>query len=321
MDLTFAAFAVLAFLAVVLSLEGLFNLWQSKHGAEAKRIRQRMAALSGESHREATLERAQERKDDWLSRILVGTGDGSRLDRWVSAAGTQTTATELVAWTAVLVVVGAVVPSFMKLPTSFSLALALALGAVPWLVVGQKRAARIRRFEHQLPEALDMMARALRAGHAFPSAIKMCGEETAEPLGRDLRIFSDELNYGMPMQQALQNFAGRVPVDDVRFFSVAVMIQRESGGNLAELLEKISGIIRERLKLHGQVRTLTAEGRFSAIVLVGLPLFMAFILNLINPKMTSMLWTDPAGQKMVGVALVMMILGVLWMRKLIRIRV
>jgi tight adherence protein B len=149
----------------------------------------------------------------------------------------------------------------------------------------------------------------------------MCGDEMAEPMGRDFRILSDEMNYGVPAAEALQNLALRVPLPDVSYFVVAVMIQRESGGNLAELLDSISAILRARLKLLGEVRTLSAEGRLSAIILTALPFAVAGVVQAVNPGFLAVLWTDPAGLQIVGVALAAMGVGVVWMRSIIRIRI
>jgi tight adherence protein B len=149
----------------------------------------------------------------------------------------------------------------------------------------------------------------------------MVSEEMSEPLGRDFRILFDEMNYGVPVNEALENLARRVPVPDVSYFVVAVLIQRESGGNLAELLDKIASIVRERLKLLGEVRTLSAEGRLSAIILTALPFGVALVINLVNPTYMDLLWSDPTGLKLVGVALFMMLMGILWMRSIIDIRV
>jgi tight adherence protein B len=322
MDLSFALFAVLAFLAVVLGLEGLYNLWMNKHGAEAKRIGERLAALRGELHTEVSLERVQERQRmGALQALIDSTAQGSRLSHWVRASGLQVGAAELVAWSAVLGVVGFFAPRLLGLAPIFGVTLALVLAILPWWRVASVRGKRVARIELQLPEALDLMCRALRAGHSFPTAIRMVGTEMSEPLGKDFRILADEVNYGVPMGEALANFADRVPLADVRYFVVAVMIQRESGGNLAELLENISAIVRARLKLMGEIRTLSAEGRLSAIILTALPFGVAAVVNIVNPKFMSVLWTDPAGLRMVGVALFMMVVGILWMRSIIRIRV
>jgi tight adherence protein B len=176
-------------------------------------------------------------------------------------------------------------------------------------------------FERQIPEALDLMGRALRAGHAFPTAVKMVGDEMADPIGKEFRILFDETNFGVPQNEALVRLADRVPVDDLRFFVVAVTIQRESGGNLAELLDNIASIVRARLKLLGEVRTLSAEGKMSAWVLGLLPFCVAVLINLVNPNFMDVLWTDPVGLRLVGGALVLMAFAVWWMRIIIRIRV
>jgi tight adherence protein B len=200
-------------------------------------------------------------------------------------------------------------------------ALGLAAAALPWWRMNVARRKRFARFEQQFPEALDMLSRAMRAGHAFPTAVKMCGDEMAEPMGRDFRMLSDEMNYGVPASEALQNLAQRVPLPDVGYFVVAVMIQRESGGNLAEVLDNISSMLRQRMKLMGEVRTLSAEGRMSAVILTALPFAVALLVGMVNPGFMSVLWTDPLGTRMVNVALFMMALGILWMRSVIRIRV
>jgi tight adherence protein B len=184
-----------------------------------------------------------------------------------------------------------------------------------------RRDKRIRQFEKQIPEALDLMSRALRAGHAFPTAIQMVADEMQDPIAQEFRILFDETNYGVPQQLALLRLADRVPVADLAYFVVAVQIQRESGGNLAELLDNISGIVRARLKLLGEVRTLSAEGRLSALILIALPFVTAALINLVAPDFMRVLWTDPAGIQFVGAALISMVFGMLWMRKIIRIRI
>ena len=165
------------------------------------------------------------------------------------------------------------------------------------------------------------MGRALRAGHAFPTALKMVGDEMNDPLASEFRAAFDEVNFGIAMPDALMNLATRVPSTDLRYFVIAVLIQRETGGNLSELLTSISAIIRDRIKLMGQVRVLSAEGKMSAWVLSLLPFGAALMIQLTNPQFLEVLYTDPAGRKMLAGAGVMMVLGILAMRKIIRIRV
>ena len=322
MDITFALFAVFGFLAVVLAMEGLYNMWASSRSDEARRISSRLASLRGEVRTEISLQRVQQRsRMPWLQDLVASTGPGERLSMFVRSSGLQVSAAELLLLSLLLGAVGFALPAVLGRPPILGAALALALAALPWWRLSSARNKRVQRFEQLFPEALDMMARAMRAGHAFPTAIKMCGDEIAEPMGRDFRLLSDEMNYGVPAAEALQNLSLRVPLPDVSYFVVAVMIQRESGGNLAELLDSISDILRQRLKLMGEVRTLSAEGKLSAYILTSLPFGVALMVNIVNPEFMSVLWTDPAGLRVVGAALFMMVLGILWMRSIIRIRV
>jgi len=164
------------------------------------------------------------------------------------------------------------------------------------------------------------MSRAMRAGHAFPTALKLVADEIAAPLGEEFKAAFDEVNFGVAMGDALGNLAQRVPSMDLQYFVVAVLIQRESGGNLTELLSSIANIIRDRHKLAGQVRVLSAEGRISAWVLCLLPFGAGFMMYLANPGTMGVLWTDPGGRKMLYGALGMMLFGVLAIRKIVRIR-
>jgi len=322
MDIVMLLFWLLGFLAVVAALEGLYHVWASNASTQARRIRERLAALRGDVMAEVAIERTQQQgRLPWFQTLLDRFEAGQQLTTWVRASGATVSPGELILLSFGLALVGLLLPGLLGRPPVFGPALALVLGVVPWLCVSRARARRIARFEQQLPEALDLMGRAMRAGHAFPTAIKMVGEEVSEPLGREFRVLFDEMNYGVPTPEAMARLAQRVPLPDVSYFVVAVLIQRESGGNLAELLDKISAIVRARLKLLGDVRTLSAEGRLSAIILTCLPFGVGLVVNLINPEFMAVLWSDPAGVKLIGVAMVMMVLGMLWMRRIIRIRV
>ena len=322
MDVSFVLFAVMAFLAVVLCLEGAYNIWASRSSPEAKRISMRLDALSGELATPASIERARaQTRMPRANLLLARFGLGKRMQRFINASAMAVSAAELLLMSSVLGVAGFLLPGLLGKPPIFGAVLAVGLAVLPWWRVSIKRRKRVEKIERQFPEALDLMGRAMRAGHAFPSAVKMVADEMAEPLGRDFRILFDEMNYGVPTSDALRHLADRVPIPDVSYFVVAVMIQRESGGNLAELLDKISTIVRARLNLLGEVRTLSAEGKLSAIILTALPFGVAGLVNLVNPKFMDVLWTDPVGLKMVGFAMFVMLLGIMWMRSIIRIRV
>jgi tight adherence protein B len=321
-DVSFVLFAVVTFLAVVLALEGAYNLWASGRSPEARRITARLEALSGEMSTATSIERSlAPTRMLRLNALLASTRFGQRMHRFISASAMAVSPAELVLMSMALGLLGLALPGLFGKPPIFGAALGLALAVLPWWRVASRRNTRIERIERQFPEALDLMGRAMRAGHSFPSAVKMVADEMAEPLGRDFRLLFDEMNYGVPTNEALLHLADRVPVSDVSYFVVAVMIQRESGGNLAELLDKISVIVRDRLELLGEVRTLSAEGRLSAIILTALPFGVGLVVNIMNPEFMAVLWTDPMGLRMVGVAIFMMVLGILWMRSIIRIRV
>jgi tight adherence protein B len=322
MDTSFVLFAVVAFLAVVLSLEGLYNVWASRRSPEARRIAARLEMLAGQSIAQASIERELRKpRMPGLNTLLEQSGLGRRGQRFVGTSGVSVSMAELVVMSAALGVLGLMLPGLVGRPPIFGPVLGLGLAVLPWWRVASRRRRRIERIERQFPEALDLMGRAMRAGHSFQSAVQMVAEELADPLGRDFRVLFDEMNFGVPVSDALANLARRVPLDDVSYFVVAVMIQRESGGNLAELLDKIAAIVRQRLNLLGEVRTLSAEGRLSAIILTALPFGVGLVVNIVNPKFMAVLWTDAMGHKMVGAALFMMLVGILWMRRIIRIRV
>jgi tight adherence protein B len=323
MDSTYVLFIVLLFVAVVLALEGGYQVWASKNSAEAKRVAARLHALD-DAGAQAPLSierRTAVHRWSWLDDVLAGLPKGTEVLRYLESSGTGRGATEMLLCSAVLGVAGAALPIVLAKPWTFSLLLGALLAALPWFWLARKRSQRMRLFERQIPEALDLIGRALLAGHAFPTGVKMVGDEMPEPIAREFRLLYDETNFGMPQNEALMRLADRVPIDDLRYFVIAVMIQRESGGNLAELLANISGIVRARLKLLGEVRTLSAEGKLSAWILGLLPFCVGALINIVNPKFMDVLWTDPVGLKLVGGALVMMALGVWWMRKIIQIRV
>ncbi|WP_298235028.1 type II secretion system F family protein [uncultured Azohydromonas sp.] len=325
METSYLLFGVLLFVAVVLALEGLYQLWNSRHSGEARRLAARLRYLEGTpvADPEAEARRQAEQRWKWVeTELLAPLSMGRRLLHYVRSADTGRSAGELLVASVLLAALLGLLPvlalGWPLLPAGGLAALGAAL---PWLWLSQRRAQRLRLLEQQLPLALDLMGRALRAGHAFPTAIKMVGEEASDPIARDFRQLSEEINFGMGLTEALTRLAQRVPLEDARYFVIAVLIQRETGGNLAEVLDNISAIVRARLKLRGQVRTLSAEARLSAWILGLLPFAMALLLQLLNPKFMQTLWTDPAGVKLIGMALGAMALGVVWMRKIVRIRI
>jgi tight adherence protein B len=321
----FSVFILLVFLALVLLLEGLYLTWNAYRGPEAKRIEHRLRAMSagGSGGAEASILKQRLLSEaPALQRWLLGLPRIGELDKLLQQSGSTWSVTVFAVITLIVGVGAFVLVSFVPLlHWAFCALIAVGAGALPLLYILRKRHKRMQHIEQQLPDALDLISRALKAGHAFPSGLQMVSEEAKDPIAGEFRIVHDEVNFGVAVPTALMNLANRVPSTDMRYFIIAVLIQRETGGNLTELLGNISTLIRERLKLLGKVRVLSAEGRMSAWILCALPFVLAGVINLIHPKFMAVLWTDPMGLKMIYAALVMMVLGALWMRKIIRIRV
>ena len=205
--------------------------------------------------------------------------------------------------------------------TIFSILLGCAAGVAPLFYVLQKRSARFNRFEERLPDALDMMVSALRAGHSLISSMGTVSKEAGEPVAREFKKCFDEQNFGAELRTAMIDLVTRVPIDDVRIVVTAILIQKESGGNLAEVLEKAAHIIRDRFRLKRQIRVHTAQGRMTGWILSFLPVVLGLGLYIVNPEHLSLLWKRPIGVKMLYTACAMTIIGALIIRKIIRIRV
>jgi len=193
--------------------------------------------------------------------------------------------------------------------------------SLPWIVVMYKRNKRFMSFEEKLPEALDMMVGAIRAGHGFTSSIGLASREISDPIGGEFKQCFDEQNFGLDLRLAMRNLEDRVPIPDVQLIVSAVLIQKESGGNLAEILEKVAYVIRERFRLKRQIRVHTAQGRLTGWILAIFPIVLGFVFYLMDPARMSLLWTRPIGIKLLWTAAFMETIGVLIIRKIIRPRV
>jgi len=197
-----------------------------------------------------------------------------------------------------------------------------AAGAVaPMAVVGFKRSRRLRAFEKSFPEAIDLLGRAVRAGHAFTTGLEMVATELPEPVAGEFKTVFDEQTFGLPLRDALTNLAGRVPIVDVRFFVTALLVHKETGGNLAQILDDLAHVIRDRFKLLGEVRARTAQGRLTAGILIALPPAMIVLLRGMNPDYVNVLFTDPVGPYLLGGAALLQIVGSLLLWKVVNIQV
>ncbi|MGK5058278.1 type II secretion system F family protein [Janthinobacterium sp. LB2P49] len=325
MDLVFYGFAVLLFAACILMVEGAWLWWSGTHGSAARRINRRLLLMAarGEAggERVSILKQRRYARSPSLERLLRRVPHAARLDRLLLQSGLSWSVAQFFGGAGGLLLAALLWLAIWPMPLPGALLLLGVAGGGPYMVVLRARAARLKKIEAQLPEAADFLARALRAGHSFSNVLQMVGDELNEPISGEFKMAHEEINYGVPMNEALQNLAARIPLTDLRYLVIAVLVQRESGGNLAEVLVSIARIIRARLKLLGQVRVLSAEGRMSAWVLGLMPVVMMGVMALVNPQYIRLLWTDPSGIKLLWYAAGMVALGVVWMRNVIRIRI
>jgi len=321
---SFIVLAVLVFVAVVLLLESLYVTWRAHRGPEAMKLKSRLNALSATHDSTPQTRLLRQRMLSELppvERLLQGLPRLRQLDRSILQSGLSWSVSSVLLSAIACFALGwAVVAMGLHQPVTMAAAAGVVLGSLPFAYIQYRRTKRLEKFERQLPEALDLITRALRAGHAFPAALKMAGEEMAEPIAGEFSTVHDEVNFGVALGQALDHLSERVPLTDLRYFVVAVLIQRESGGNLTEILGNLSHLIRERLKLMGKVRVLSSEGRLSAWILTLMPFGMAGLMNLMNPAFMQPLWTDPIGISIITYTLALMFFGVLIMRKIVKIR-
>jgi tight adherence protein B len=243
----------------------------------------------------------------------------SPLQRDLNMAGMKITVATLLLSAGVLGLLAFLVVSYVAGNRMFGVAAGVLATFIPFIVVRQKKASRLRKFEEQFPEAIDLISRALRAGHAFTTGLAMVAEEIQKPVGEEFQLLYDRQNYGMPLPDAMKAFAARVPLIDARFFVTAVLTQRETGGNLGEVLDNLSRVIRDRFRVKRQVRVLTAHGRITGWILAGLPPALAAALFVLAPGQIKMLISDPLGVQMIVGALVLQVIGTLIIRKLVNI--
>jgi len=256
-----------------------------------------------------------------LDRLAANTGAGNWIARLIEQAGSRTgVSTVLLGSLGLGLGLGLLATAVVRHPAVLVPGFMLG-AAIPFIVLLRRRSVRLRRFEEQFPEALDLLSRAIKAGHAFQTAMGMVAEEGGDPIGPEFRKTFEEQNFGLPLKDALNNLAVRVPLLDVRFFVTAVLIQRETGGNLSEILDNLAHVVRERFKILRQVRVYTAHGRLTGYVLLALPAFLAMALMVINPEHMGVLFTERIGQLMIAVTVVMQTVGYFWIRRIVKIEV
>jgi tight adherence protein B len=325
MDTMVIGFTLSVFVAIALGVSGVYLWWDSRHSQTAKRLSQRlkMALLSSARHGadESILKQRVLAESQEVAALLGKLPRVNRLDLLLLQSGLDWSVARFLALTLIAPVAVVIGISTLNPPWVASAALAAAGASLPLFYVLHRRTRRLMKLEAQLPEATDLISRALRAGHSLPSALEMAGDELPQPIGTELAMVFGQINYGVSLNDALAGLTDRVPVDDLRYLVIAILIQRESGGNLAEILDNVGSLIRKRLQLLDKVRVLSAEGRLGGWILTALPPGMAVVVYQLNPELMSTLWKDPTGIQMMWTAIVMTCVGVLWIRQIVRIHI
>lgn len=320
--------AIFIFIIVVLIAEAINLALRIRANPELKRIRKVLRALSAEAYRKEIVNITRKRSLSnipWLNKGLLSIQSRSsfmkRLDIFLQQADVTFPLAVFILLSIIPALIGFIV--VIKLSNNYILASAVCvlMGMMPFLYISWKRKKRMRRFERQFPDALDMISRALRAGHAFSQGMQIVAEEFDDPLGSEFENTVNQMNYGISFQDALKSLSNRIDCPDLKLFAISIIIQRQSGGNLAEILENISHLIRERFKLRNKIRALSAEGKLSAIILIALPFFIGLTISVTTPEYIKILITDPIGKIMITICVIMMIIGVLIMKKIIAIKV
>jgi len=257
----------------------------------------------------------------WLNRSLLKLEVTSGLKRMIDQADLHITVMRLVLFAGTAAALGFLAASMVTVSLPLKLLFGLIAGAFPFLHVIAKRKKRMKKFLQLLPDALDLMSRGLSAGHAFTEALQMVSSEMPEPIATEFRKTYDEQNLGLSLKLALENMVQRIPLLDLRMCVTAIMIQRETGGNLSELLEKVAHTIRERFRIMEDLKTLTLSSRWSAWLLCALPIFLAVYMSVMNPTYMEVLWRDPRGHNLLFLAATMQILGMLMVQKIMKIKI
>jgi tight adherence protein B len=318
--LTLVLFLVIA--AGIFALASAYDLRNEK----ARLMRARLAAVDHAATRGSS-EELDLLRDELLSdipvlnRVLARSAHMSRLQKFLMQAEVKMRAGKFLLISATCAVVVAMLIYLLTYSPLLAFLAMVGGAALPTMAVSFLRTRRFHKFEQLFPEAIDMLSRATRAGHAFPTALELIADECAQPLSGEFRQLYEQQKFGLPMRDALLNLADRVPIIDVKFFVTAVLLQRETGGNLAEILDNLSRIIRERFKILRQVRVFTAQGRLTLMLLMALPPGLVVVMLLLNPEFIKPLFTDSIGHLLLTVGIIMQTTGFFLIRKIIHIKV
>ncbi len=320
---------MIPFIVFVTCMVGVFGAYMlATQGSEAKRrrLQQRLsdALLYTKNADDEEIQLARQElmsEIPGLSRVLMRMQLATRLRRMLDQADLHITVSRLLMLSLMAGILAAVAVSMVSISTLLMVVAGLVAASLPFLRIAYKRKKRLNAFLEQLPDALELMSRALQAGHAFAESLHMISTEMPEPIATEFRKTYEEQNLGLSLKLALENLSERVPLLDLRLCVTAILIQRETGGNLAEILEKVSVTIRERFRILEDLNTLTTSSRMSAWILCGLPIFVALVVSVMNPDYMSVLWRDPRGHNLLYAAGFMQITGMLIIRKILKIKI
>ena len=313
-----ALIAVLTFLVVVVVFLGIW-VFASAEGNQ-EQIRKRMSSVHKAERRGDVGLGLKLVRDEmmsgvpWLHQIMMKWSWSTKLQDFLMQSGLTIKPAKLLLICAG-VGLGAYLGAGYFLPHFYyTLPIGIIAAFLPIAFVAFQRKRRLRKFEEYFPEALDLLGRAVRAGHAFTTGLEMISKECPEPLAGEFRTAFEEQNFGLPLRDALLNLTERIPLIDVRFFVTALLIQKETGGNLAEILDGLARVIRDRFRIYREVQVRTAQGRLTAGILIALPIMMLIILSGLNPKYVGVLFTDPMGPVILATAAIMQLIGsaILW---------
>jgi len=316
----------LVFLFALFLVLGAYLLATLGSDAKRARLRQRLSeALLHSAHNEdveVVLARNELMSEiPWVNRALIRVQVALHLKQMLDQADLHITPSRLVMFSGMAGMLAALAASVISISIMVMVAAGLVAAALPFIHVYWKRKSRFDRFLEHLPDALDLMSRALAAGHGFAEAMHMVSAEMPEPIATEFRKTYEEQNLGLSLKLAMENLTHRIPLLDLKMCVTAVLIQRETGGNLAEILEKVAHTIRERFRIMGDLKTLTTSSRMSAWLLCGLPIFVTFVITAMNPDYMSILWRDPRGHYLIATALFLQLTGMLIVRKILNIKI
>ncbi len=316
---------VSVFFVVMLIIGGISLLRRSRLEVFADRIEKHTRVFSLTEAQSKVVDITKKRRKlseiIWLDRLLGRIPFVGKIDEALPLADIRFPIAYFILVTGILALFGFLMVFYNTQNIYLSVLAVFPIGSAPFFYVIVMKNLRVRKFERQLPEALDLLARSLRAGHAFASGLRLLAEEFDRPLGSEFAKVIEETNFGVGIKEALINFSGRIDCSNLKFFVMAVALQRETGGDLAEILENISRLIRERFKLQSKINALSAEGKLSAIVLIALPFFIGLALFMVSPDYVYVLFREPMGKMLLIMSFSTMFLGAVVMKKMVNIKV